>query len=229
MNRYDMETLPQPTEASQALSNTRSGAGVEACGFTRPSDPEPRKRRGVRFTKPKPPRRRPRHDPRHAKESPFPEPPRGPFVEYCHDSDTQTAHVLVRYGWQGGPRDRLTGYRGRNDQMRREHDGGNSYREIAQAFGVKAASTVGRALKESAKREVDVSEAIRAKMACSPAAEAEFWPVLRTDSDTPKKPLSDAMAGWWKAGKTWRNGWYVVESGARQCMTDCVTDDSIKP
>ena len=116
--------------------------------------------------------------------------------DYRHDSYHQAAHQLARHGWKGEPDDRMTGYRGRNDQMRREHDAGESMRDLGREHGV-AASTVCRAIKEAKHREVAVSEAIRAKMAREPAAEAAFlWTLklfaskhlaLRTVSDSRRR------------------------------------------
>ena len=102
---------------------------------------------------------------------------------------------LARHGWKGDPADRVTGYRGRNDQMRREHDMGASMRDLGRSYDVNP-SAVCRAIKEAKHRAVAVSEAIRAKMASSPAAEVEFLfsvpPVLRTVSDSPKKRFSSS-------------------------------------
>ena len=110
--------------------------------------------------------------------------------EWRHDSYHQTAHQLARHGWKGAPADRVTGYRGRNDQMRREHDMGASMRALGRSYDVNP-SAVSRAIKEAKHRAVAVSEAIFARMASSPAAEVEFLfsvpPVLRTVGDPPSR------------------------------------------
>ena len=209
-----MKTLPRLTEASQALSPEhayiRESGNLTETEIerledfrralpespTRPSDPGPS---GIgpgnagNDATGQPAGPRDRHT---------------PFVHYRHDSDNQTAHVLVRYGWQGRPEDRLTGYRARNDQIRREHDGGASMRDLGQAWGMNA-STVCRAIKESKHREVMVSEAIREKMARTPAAEVEFIRPLRTDKDSPRRnSLSSTMLVSSKRGRVVKSSFF---------------------
>ena len=141
-----------------------------------------------------------------------------PRVGYRHDSRAQTAHVLARHGWLGSLADRLTGYRGRNDQMARQRaEEGLTCQALAASWGLRARSTAWRAEKEAKARAVAVSEAIRAKMAREPLAEVEFSFLrpLRTDLDTAKKrasadpPTPDEE--WFKDGETWRNRFFKIK------------------
>ena len=55
------------------------------------------------------------------------------------------------------PPDRVTAYRGRNDQMHREHGPGASMRDLAREWKL-SPSAVCRAIKEAKHRAVAVSE-----------------------------------------------------------------------
>ena len=122
-----------------------------------------------------------------------------PYVTFRHDPYMQAAHRLAGHGWEGGPNDRVTGYRGRNDEWQREYDRkANGARtrtlaDIGREYGGRHKSTVSRAVKESKRRAVAVSEAIRRKMAREPAAEVEFLFSLRTDRDTPPREDSSSL------------------------------------
>ena len=139
-------------------------------------------------------------------------------VRYRHDSRAQTAHVLTRYNWQGNLADRVTGYHGRNDQMNRERVDGQTYRELAESWRLRARSSAWRAVKEAKARAVAVLEAMSAKLKREPLAAAEFA-VLRTDRDTTKRepfiaegeePMTPGEA-WFRRGNVWTNGWYRLE------------------
>jgi len=158
----------------------------------------------------------------------------GAFVQFRHDPDMQTAHVLVRYGFEGDPRGRLTGYRGRNDQMKRERDERRAVPELAKEYGLKARSSVYRATAESRRRAAAVLKAIRAKMEREPLVEFSLLrPVLRTDLDlerrTPKPSMMRAGAAWYKRGNTWINGMYRVKSAGNINGNDYGNAEAVRP